>query len=268
MKKVIGLFKAWPFTISIIVAGLLLTFVLWGMFAWMHSFTRHDDFVKVPDFQNLKSNQLEFFSSDKGVRYTVVDSLWDPTKQKGIVLSQDPAPGVEVKEGRMVYLYTTAVVAPVIAMPKLEDLSQRQAQYICEGYGLHAVFVEVDDPHRGAVVEQLYNNKRIEPGTLIEKGQSITLKIGKGDNSTSDVAVPSLVGLTFMQARGKLMDMRLEWMVIPDASVADTLIAIVYEQNPIPGSGRKIIPGSTIDLRVTFDKDKLTGADSTKRKTP
>jgi len=268
MKNLIGFIKKWPFLISVILAGGILTILMWGLFAWMGSFTRHDEFVDVPDFQNLKSSQLETVAVEKNVRYIVVDSLWDPQKPKGIVLSQDPTPGTKVKEGRMVYLYTTAVVAPMIAMPKLEDLSQRQAQYICEGYGLKAVFKEVDDPHRGAVVEQLYNGKRIEPGTPIEKGQSIVLKVGKGDDSNADISVPSLVGLTFRQARGKLMDMRLEWMVIPDAAVKDTLNAIVYEQNPTPGAGRKIIPGSTIDLRVTFDKEKLSGADSSKRNTP
>lgn len=268
MKNVIGFIKKRPLLVSVFIAGGLLTLLLWGMFAWMNSFTRHSEFVSVPDFHDLKSSQLEVFSSDKNVRFTIVDSLWDPQKPKGIVLTQDPAPGTQVKQGRMVYLYTTAVVPPMIAMPKLEDLSQRQAQYICEGYGLKAVFKEVDDPHRGAVVEQLYNGKRIEPGTPIEKGQSIVLKIGKGDESTADISVPSLVGLTFRQARGKLMDMRLEWMVIPDGNVKDTLNAIVYEQNPAPGSGRKIIPGSTIDLRVTFDKDKLSGGDTTKHKIP
>ncbi len=268
MKKFIGILKKRPLITSIFIAGLLLFIVLWSLFAWMESFTRHSEFVEVPDFMNLKSSQLEEFSSDKDIRYTIVDSLWDAQKPKGIVLQQDPAPGTQVKSGRMVYLYTTAVVPPMIAMPKLEDLSQRQAQYICEGYGLKAVFKEVDDPHRGAVVNQLYNGKRIEPGTPIEKGQSVTLHIGKGEESNTDISVPSLVGLTFRQARGKLMDMNLEWMVIPDAGVKDTLNAIVYEQNPAPGSGRKIIPGSTVDLSVTNDKAKLEGGDTAKPNTP
>ena len=94
------------------------------------------------------------------------------------------------------------------------------------------------------------------------------LHVGKGDDSESDVSVPSLIGLTFRQARGKLMDMRLEWMVIPDDGVKDTLNAIVYEQTPTPGSGKKIIPGSTVDLRVTNDKAKLDGSDTANNRTP
>jgi len=118
------------------------------------------------------------------------------------------------------------------------------------------------------VVNQLYKGKRIEPGSPIEKGQSITLYIGKGEESNTDVSVPSLVGLTFRQARGKLMDMNLEWMVIPDDGVKDTLNAFVYQQNPAPGSGRKIIPGSTVDLFITFNKEKLGSGDTTKPNTP
>jgi eukaryotic-like serine/threonine-protein kinase len=257
MKSFIGIIKRFPLITSMIAAGLILVVVIWALFSWMNSFTRHEEFVNVPDFVGKKSTSLEEFSGDS-IRFTIVDSLWDPNQPKGVVHAQDPAPGTQVKQGRMVYLYTTAVVPPTITMPKLEDLSQRQAQYICEGYGLKAVFKEVDDPHRGAVVEQLYNGKRIEPGTPIEKGQTIVLKIGKGDESTADVSVPNLVGLTFRQARGKLIDMQLEWLVVPDAGIKDTLNAIVYDQNPAPGSGRKIIPGSTIDLRVTMDKAKLS----------
>lgn len=267
MNKAVAILKKRPLIFSMIFAGIILFALIWGMFAWMESFTRHDEFVQVPDFHDLKTAQLEDFSSDKEIRYTIVDSLWDPQKPKGIVLRQDPAPGTEVKAGRMIYLYTTAVVPPMVAMPKLEDLSKRQAEYICEGYGLKCVFKEVDDPHRGAIVQQLYNGKRIEPGTPIEKGQSIVLHVGKGEESNSDISIPNLVGLTFRQARGKLMDMNLDWMVIPDDGVKDTVNAIVYEQNPAPGSGRKIIPGSTIDLRVTFDKEKLVG-DTTKSRTP
>ncbi|MCK6639813.1 MAG: PASTA domain-containing protein [Bacteroidia bacterium] len=258
MKSFIGIIKRFPLITSMIAAGVILVVVIWALFGWMNSFTRHDEFVNVPDFVGKKSVSLEDFSGDS-IRYTIVDSLWDPNQPKGVVHAQDPAPGTKVKQGRMVYLYTTAVVPPTISMPKLEDLSQRQAQYICEGYGLKAVFKEVDDPHRGAVVEQLYNGKRIEPGTPIEKGQTIVLKVGKGDESTADVSIPNLVGLTFRQARGKLMDMQLEWLVVPDAGIKDTLNAIVYDQNPAPGSGRKIIPGSTIDIRVTMDKAKLSG---------
>lgn len=267
MSKVKDILRKRPLLFSVLLAGIILSVTLWGLFAWMESFTRHEEFVKVPNFENLKTSELESFSADKEIRYTIVDSLWDPAKPKGIVLRQDPAPDAQVKAGRMIYLYTTAVVPPMIAMPKLEDLSRRQAEYICEGYGLKCVFKEVDDPHRGAIVQQLYNGKRIEPGTPIEKGQSIVLHVGKGEESTSDITVPSLVGLTFRQARGKLIDMRLDWLVIPDDGVKDTLNAIVYDQNPAPGSGQKIIPGSTIDLRVTFDKAKLTG-DTTKSQHP
>ncbi len=259
MKKFIGILKKRPLIISIFFAGIILFVFLWATFAWMESFTRHDEFVEVPDFIDMQYTQLEEFTTEKDIRYTIVDSLWDPQKAKGVVIRQDPAPGDSVKSGRMVYLYTTSIVPPMIAMPKLIDLSQRQAQYICESYGLKPTFKEVDDPNRGAVVNQLYNGKYIEPGTPIEKGQGINLHVGKGEESSTDISVPSLVGLTFRQARGKLMDMNLEWMVIPDDGVKDTLNAIVYEQVPAPGAGRKIIPGTTVDLRVTFDKAKISG---------
>ncbi len=242
------------------VAVVALPFLFWMIFALLKSYTHHNDFVLVPDFKDLKLQQLETFISDKKINYEIIDSIWDPKLQKGIVVKQDPDPGEKVKEGRKVYLYVTSVRPPMINMPKLEDLSLRQAMAVCESYGLICVAQGVDDPCDGCIVKQLYREKRIEPGTLIEKGQTIKLMYGKGENNSGQgFDVPNLVGLTFRAARGKMVDKGLEWLLVADPGVKDTLNAFVYSQEPKPGRDRKLITGAMIDLRVTNDKSKLSG---------
>ncbi|GAB4132111.1 MAG: hypothetical protein Fur0041_03090 [Bacteroidia bacterium] len=262
MKNLFQFIKSKTFLINLgiaVVAGFML---LWGIFAWMDSYTRHDEFVEVPDFVNLKIGQLDRFIEDKNVTYQIIDSIWDPASPKGIVLRQDPDPKAKVKDGRTVYLYVTSVQPPKVAMPKLEDLSERIALSVCESYGLKATVKEIDDPHKGAVIEQRYMGKRIEPGTMILKGETINLFVGKGaENSEAHILVPNLVGLTVKQARGRLMDLKLEWLLIADPGIKDTSNAWVYEQNPPYAPDRRMVPGSTIDLKITLDKSKLN-ADS------
>jgi eukaryotic-like serine/threonine-protein kinase len=259
IKKIFAFLKSRQFLINFGIAVVALPLFFWIIFAWLSSFTRHDDFVQVPDFKDLKIKQLETFVEDKKVDYVIIDSLWDPKLQKGIVIKQDPEPGAKVKEGRKVYLYVTSVQPPMINMPKLEDLSLRQAMAVCQSYGLIGVAKAIENPCDGCIVKQLYNGKRIEPGTPIKKGSTIVLEYGKGENaSTREFAVPDFVGMTFRQARGKMIDLGLEWRVVADPGVKDTLNAIVYSQEPKPGRDRKLIQGAMIDLRVSADKGKIS----------
>lgn len=252
MKNLIAFLKSRVFLINlgIAIGGLFL--LLWIVFGWMRVYTRHGETVDVPDFKDQKVVQLDAFIKGKSVNYEIIDSIWDPKKTKGIVLRQDPEPGSKVKENRKIYLYVTATQPPQMGMPQLENLSLRQAEYVCESYGLRTQIKYVDAPCEGCVVQQRFKGKRIETNTPIDKGSLIELFIGKGENnSAGDIKVPNLIGMTFRSARGKLIDLDLEWMLIPDAGVKDTLNAIIYEQTPAPDSDRRIVPGATIDLRVS-----------------
>lgn len=258
MKKIFAFLKSRVFLINLAIAVVALPLLFWIIFAWIGSYTRHNEFVDVPDFKDLKIRQLDAFVKDKQIGYEIIDSLWDPKLQKGVVIRQDPEPGSKVKQGRNIYLYVTATLPPMIAMPKLEDLSTRQATAVCESYGLKVVFKAVPDPCNGCVVKQLYKGKRIEPGKPILKGETVTLEYGKGEGESGDgFAVPDLVGMNFRAARGKLTDLGLEWTLIADPGVKDTLNATIYDQDPAPGRGRTLIQGATIDLRVTNDKKKV-----------
>lgn len=265
IKKIFAFLKSRIFLINLGIAIVALPLGFWIIFASLRSYTHHNDFVLVPDFKDLKIKQLETFVADKKVSYEIIDSTWDPKIEKGIVLKQDPDPGDKVKEGRKIYLYVTSLRPPMINMPKLEDLSLRQALAVCESYGLIAEPHEIDNPCNGCIVKQEFHKKRIEPGTLIEKGQTVAIYYGKGENESGQgFPVPNLIGMNFRSARGKMVDLGLEWLLVADPGVKDTLNAIVYSQEPRPGRDRKLIRGAMIDLRVTNDKAKLSN-DSIKR---
>ncbi|CAN5249618.1 hypothetical protein BH09BAC5_BH09BAC5_20860 [soil metagenome] len=264
IKKILAFLKSRQFLINLGIAIVILPLLYWIIFAWMSSYTRHNDFVQVPDFKDKRISQLDRFVEGKNVSFEIIDSLWDQKLPKGIVLKQDPEPGAKVKEGRKVYLYVTSVLPPTIDMPKLEDLSLRQAQAVCESYGLIATFKEIENPCDGCIVKQEYKGKRIEPGSPIQKGATITLYYGKGNNNgdAQGFAVPDMVGMTFRQARGKMIDLGLEWLIIADQGVKDTLNALVYIQEPKPGKDRKLIQGAMVDLHITNDKSKVVKDDT------
>src|SRR5690606_8983550 len=180
MKDFFSFFISKRFFIHLGIILLLLVAAVFAVVQWTTGYTRHNDFVTVPDFTNKKLSEIDNFVSDKEVLYQIIDSIYDPKQKPGIVLRQDPEAGSKVKHNRTVYLYVTGMVAPQILMPKLIDRSERQAKLIIETYGLKvgATSIAAADCN-GCVIAQTIKGKNIEPGEAVQKGSVVNLVIGK-----------------------------------------------------------------------------------------
>jgi hypothetical protein len=230
----------------------------WLIFTWLGSTTKHGEMITVPDFSGLKLGELDKFVADKHLRYMVIDSLYAPKAKKGVVVKQEPEAQSEVKEDRTIYLYVTSVLPPSIPMPKLVDRSLRQASAMITTFGLKLGKPEfVPDQCANCVLEQLVKGKRIEPGTLIEKGTVIVLRVGKG-LSDEEVGVPCLYGLTRKEALAKLAESSLSVGIISFDVPKDSIASKIYKQSPSCGKESSINMGGTVDLYFTNDKDKLS----------
>ncbi len=179
MKDIFAFIKTKQFLLHF---GLAVVSVLLVLFCWvkyLSAYTDHGEFVEVPDFSEKRVVELNGFIKDKGVNYLIIDSLFDPTREPGRVIKQDPAPKSKVKHNRNIYLYVTSMVAPQIEMPKLKDRSERQAKQMIISYGLKmgSVTTKAADCN-GCVIEQLFEGKPIEPGQMVKKGSKISLVVG------------------------------------------------------------------------------------------
>jgi len=235
----------------------------WLIFQWLSIYTHHGESIEVPDFKGLKIVDLKSFLQDKKLKYTIIDSIYDPKGPKGIVIRQDPEKKSLVKENRTIYLYVTTLLPPQVTMPKLKDKSLRQAISVLETYGLKfGRLTSRPDQCANCVLEQMVKGKKIEPGTQVPKGTAVDLLIGKG-LSDEKVVVPNLRGLTYSQAIQKLALSSLsEGKAIFDSPV-DSAHEKVYRQIPA-GSGEKvkIRMGSSIDLFLTSKEELVDNADS------
>jgi beta-lactam-binding protein with PASTA domain len=256
--SIIKFFKSRAFYkhLGLALAGIFLFF--WITFKWLGCYTDHGETIPVPDFSNVKIGELEQFVEDKEVRYEIIDSIYDTKKPKGVVVRQDPEPNTAVKRNRTVYLYVTAVLPPTVEMPKLKDRSLRQAQAMLEAYGLKLKQPVKYKPDQcvNCVLEQKYKGKPIEPGTVIEKGETIELVVGKGLSEES-VLVPYLVGMTYAQAMERLAEVSLNPGVIEFDGKNDTLKARIYKQYPRYSRENTVNVGSSVDLFFTTDKGKI-----------
>ncbi len=176
-----------------VAAVFSLILFLWSISAYLDNYTRHGEYIPTPNVLKLPLKKAEQTIASKKLNYTIVDSIYKPEEPAGIVLSQNPEPNVPVKENRTIYLTITSFQPPSIEMPKLVDLSERQAIMILKSYDLKLGKIIYEYSYcNGCVVKQLYKNKEIQPGQYIKKGSTIQLVVGQKENTFNKTSADTI----------------------------------------------------------------------------
>ena len=263
LKNFLAFFISKPFWISIIVMVLIVVGGIFGVSVFLDTYTKHDEFIEVPDFKGFHYTEVETYITDKGLRYEIVDSIFDPTQEGGVVLEQLPLNGELVKPNRKVYLTINSIIPPSVILPELRDITVRQVVSKIESYGLKVDSLiykpaECDN----CVIAVLFKGKEVEPGARIEKGKSLTLVIGEGIG-TERVSIPFLVKLQLSEARDLLNKQGLNVGFIEyDTSIVtqeDSMNAFIYSQKPGYDTNNMVRQGMAFDLMFTIDSNKVTG---------
>jgi eukaryotic-like serine/threonine-protein kinase len=260
--NLITFLKSKTFRLHLIIAIVSGIVLLWVSLKMLDQFTRHGRTVEVPNLVGLNREQAQQVLKRMNLRPVINDSIFDTTREKGSVASQNPLAGAEVKKNRTIYLTTVAILPEMVAMPDLTDLSFRQAQALLQAHGLLVGQLEyVPNIARNAVLQQKFNRGTIQPGTSIEKGTAINLVLGTGVGS-SFVTVPLVIGKTREEAIALINSSSLN--VGQEVYLDDTNENLrVYQQSPNALKIReKVSMGSTIDLYYrsteTFNFDEYT----------
>lgn len=180
MKDFLAFLKTKSFFLHGGLAALSVVLVLFFLTRWLSGYTNHGEYVEVPDFKGQSLTKLDEFIKDKGVKYQIIDSIYDPKEEAGVVIRQDPAVKSKVKHNRMIYLYVTGVLPPSVVMPKLIDRSERQARLILQSYGLKIGKVRTREADcNGCVLSQMIDGKEAVSGAQVRKGTVVDLVIGE-----------------------------------------------------------------------------------------
>ncbi len=153
-----------------------------------------------------------------------VTQAFDEKVPAGVVISQDPAKGTEVRHGTPVSLVVSKGPQP-IPVPDVRGLAQDAAVKALQDAGLKAVIAPetVNDKTvpKGAVVSQMPAN-----GTLI-RGEAVTLTVSKGPKL---VKVPSFIGKQAAEAERELKKLGFKVEV---NKVLGGFFGTVRDQNPV-----------------------------------
>ncbi len=257
----------WVNLVAAIVIAVLFIFLFLKTLGWI---TKHGEYLKVPAVTGLKTADAIKLLEKQGFDVYIQDSVYTDTAAKGVVLKQLPDPNATVKVNRTVFLTVNRLTVPLVEMPKLEGQNLSFALKILERN--HLVLGDTSsrfDFMMGSVLEQHYNGMRITEKTKIPWGSSISLIIGAGVENRV-IAVPSLVGMTYLEAKSYLEETGIGMgAVLTDGIVSDTASAFVVKQRPdrfdVDGLQLTIRSGQLMDIWISQVMKNLADSTSTKK---
>jgi eukaryotic-like serine/threonine-protein kinase len=236
-----------PLWVNLLVAlGLVFLFVLLFLFS-LNAITHHGEARTVPSVVGKTLQNVQSMLEEKGFEVVVQDSVYYDSLPPSAIIKQVPEADAVVKVNRTIYVTINRVIPPDIDMPNLVGYSLRNAEMTLKNLGLRLGDTTFKpDFAKNSVLEQLYNDEKIAPGTKIRVGSTISLVLGSGIGEEA-MPVPRLVGLTFSEARILLEAQGLSLgSVIPSPLVKDNETAFVVRQDPSPHDAQ----GRTYSIRT------------------
>src|SRR6266511_3742280 len=164
-----------------------------------------------------------------------------PTAPAGIVIWQDPPPGVTAPEGTKITLVSSSG-PPKIPVPDVANLDGGLAQSLIAAAGL--VASQVESVHAAAPTG-LVMLTRPPAGTALAPGTSVTVGISRG---APTIPSPDLLGRASGDATTRLEMERLQLGTVTRRRTADASPGTVVGQRP--GAGTLAAPGTVVDIVV------------------
>lgn len=255
-----GFFGNWIVK-NLLLAVVIVAILIAGSGFLLKVVTMHNREIRVPDFSNMTVGEARTAALAHNVRIDVTDSVYIKRMARGTVFRQVPAAGERVKKGRRIALTINSVLPKRITMPNLVGYSMRQAKAELASRGLNlGRLIYVQDIATNNVLQQIYHNMEIKPGTPIESGEYIDLVVGLS-NLDNRTYIPALYGSKYLSAIDAVHNNSLNIKSISfDNTVKtynDTLNAMVYRQIPDTSSVSPQVMGSEMSLYFTLDESKI-----------
>lgn len=167
--------------LNLLIMAVLAFLLVMITFRWIQSYTRHGQYIEVPDIHGMYEKEAGEALAAKGLKYEILDYKYDKMMVEGGVIEQKPKPGSYVKDGRTIYLTINSGKVPMKAVPDVADNSSLRAaesRLTAAGFKLgRTVYVDGD---LNWVYEIRYQGEKIETGTEIPEGSLLTIVAGNG----------------------------------------------------------------------------------------
>lgn len=248
-----SLLKKKYFYINILIAIILIIVMIIGTIKWLDSYTRHDEKIELPDFIGIQVDSLIEYTKLNNMKYVIMDSVFDDSKEKGSVVLQNPPPYSNIKTGRTIYVSIVSQAPEMVVLPNLINLSIHQGINLLNNSNIEIGdirFIEGFD--RNAIQKVLFEDEEIMPDTKLLKNSKVTLVASKGTRNQKNL-IPNLIGLSEKKAKRMIYENSFNIGRVDFETTHSDTSFYVYYQYPFNNTAYPL--GTKINLRLTNSTD-------------
>ncbi len=249
------------FLVNLLLAIILVALIIFVALESLDSYTRHGQSNPVPDFKGLTPTEAVEIATQQNLVTVVIDSVFTDEVNPGEVIEQVPDAGFGVKNNRTIFLTINSTQKEQVVLPKLTDISFRQAQVLVENCGLLIGEISYQpSEYNNLVLKVEQDSMELFQGKVVLKGSKVDFVIGR-DSENEQTPLPNLKGENIENAKKIITDAMLNFGVLiydeSFLSAEDSINAIIWKQRPDDNAGSLIRMGTSIDLWVTVDQEKI-----------
>ena len=245
------------------LASLILLYLI--LIIFLRSYTHHGEKLSLPDYIGADLQEASRDAADRSFEIVVNDSVHIVGKKPGEILSQDPTPLSQVKEGRKIYVTTAKHLPDVFEMSQIPVLYgknyENKKEELLAGFELKSKVIgyRYDPGPKDHILEVRYNGETI----VSEAGRNTRVKIEKGStleyilsqSTGGEVPIPKLVCMPLAEARFLVEHSLLKVEnVIQSDLVEDEESAYVVQQVPPYQADRTMVMGEGLTLYISANK--------------
>ena len=180
--------------LQVCLALFLLFAGIYAVLLSLDGFTRHGEFIVVPDLEHVSLSKAQELLEKSHLRYEVRDSTaYNKEYPPYTVMKQTPEANEKVKKDRKIYLSINPTNFRKIDLPNIIRRPIKEVRPNLASLNIKIGRVTyVNDISKDAVLRAFYKEKEIKPGDKILENSSIDLECGNGlsmtepDNTTGD----------------------------------------------------------------------------------
>lgn len=197
--------------------------------------------VEVPELIGKSEIEAGRILGELGLRIGEITYDHSEDFPEGVILSQEPTAGVQVRKGTAIDIVISKGI-PLVLVPDVEGLTREKAIELIEKAGLKAEVVEEESTtvEAGRVIRQSPS-----PGDTIKKGEKVIIVVSTGP---ATVTVPDVVGQDSLSARQTLEKLGLVVEIQNVEVINEEDVGKVVQQSP--EAGQKVLKNSTVTLFI------------------
>ncbi|HEY5287353.1 MAG TPA: Stk1 family PASTA domain-containing Ser/Thr kinase [Solirubrobacteraceae bacterium] len=207
----------------------------------------------LPNVTHKSSDEALKILRKKGFQPTVQNQS-SSSVEKGLVISTNPAAGIEVQHGSPVTVYVSSGPQEA-SVPEVTGESQAAATAALAAAGLKETVVkrEVAEPAAGTVISQSPS-----AGSSLKLGSAVTIVVAQ---VLKQATVPSLVGQSEAQAVATLTAADLTSQTVQRTVTEQSKVGTVVQQSP--AAGHKLSKGGEVTIAVGVLAQQTTSTPTT-----